>query len=504
MAAMATVGGAAVFLGRRYVDSSVRGAELTRSLQAVLALNRELSSDIQEQINMLHRQFEQPSPFFPYRFAQLNYALGEKQTRYLRLNIGAEERLTVESIRALQGELGVQSLLVFDELRLGNREQAVQYVSRIEDLRERIDKEFDALNRLQILRLQAALDASLSGVKQQHLVLVGLTATLAVALGWANWMLYRRVLRPARRGVAIATAALSGSDAARPEPTALHETEQLLAAVEALADSLARRQAELARLTERSARRVEDLQTELLRTQARAAAGSLVRGVAHELNNPLTAISGFAEAQKVKIESTRRDDDEIRVMTDILAQTERCRRIVANLADFAFDGETQAGSIPVNTAIERVLQLREYELKRKNIRLLRGYDPADPRVQAELRQVQQAVLYLINWAQEAVQTSGRPGWIRVSTSSGAGEVEVDVVAGDVAMTESPRPFGASEIQSDAASDTERGLYLCRVIVEGLRGRIQAMPTDVGACVRFSLPVGAGVGNESQEQQVFRA
>src|SRR5688572_1035193 len=76
---------------------SSEGARLTDNLQQTMTLSQALRQGINNQINLLLHQVEKPDPQFLEKFNALNFALGDKQTQYLKLDISEEERLAIEN-----------------------------------------------------------------------------------------------------------------------------------------------------------------------------------------------------------------------------------------------------------------------------------------------------------------------------------------------------------------------------------------------------------------------
>src|SRR5207253_3212382 len=109
-----------------------------------------------------------------------------------------------------------------------------------------------------------------------------------------------------------------------------------------------------------------------------SAVGQLVSGVAHELNNPLTTILGFSELLRVELSRQRADPAHVKRLEEIAHEADRCRRIVANLLQFARRQEPRFEPVKLNEVVERMACLREYELQTRNIALVRDYEPTDP------------------------------------------------------------------------------------------------------------------------------
>ena len=126
------------------------------------------------------------------------------------------------------------------------------------------------------------------------------------------------------------------------------------------------------------------IQSRLFHSERLAALGQMVSGVAHELNNALTSIIGYAQ----RVQRRTRGFEWEAEGGHILAEAERAKRIARNLLLFARGSKSERGPVNVNGIVERTLDMRAYELRLENIRVELDLDEGLPQARADAAQIQ--------------------------------------------------------------------------------------------------------------------
>jgi signal transduction histidine kinase/CheY-like chemotaxis protein len=158
------------------------------------------------------------------------------------------------------------------------------------------------------------------------------------------------------------------------------------------------------------------LRSRLPQTEKMAALGQLVSGIAHELNNPLTSILGYAQLLRGHSPGTEAGALEVQRIFD---EAQRAGAIVRNLLLFAREERPKQKRINLNEIVKQTAVLRDYVYRVENIRLALDLEPGLPPVLADAHQLQQVVLNLLMNAEQAMEHSRRGGAIRVRTWSAA-------------------------------------------------------------------------------------
>ena len=240
------------------------------------------------------------------------------------------------------------------------------------------------------------------------------------------------------------------------------------------------------------------LQERLLQSEKMASVGQLVSGVAHELNNPLTGVMGFAQLLLMR----DLDERSRREVETILGEAERAAKIVQNLLSFARRRKAEKELVDLNVLLQRVLELRSYDLRLKNISLEMDLDPQLTKTLADADQLQQVFFnIIINAEQAMLQAQGR-GRLTVR-SAGAGDRIRVVFADDgpgIARENLRRIFDPFFTTKD--SGTGLGLTIAYGIVEDHGGRITVdSAMGRGATFTLEMPVVPGPAQGPEEEEV---
>jgi two-component system NtrC family sensor kinase len=157
-------------------------------------------------------------------------------------------------------------------------------------------------------------------------------------------------------------------------------------------------------LLARNISREKELQGQLAQSEKLKAMGELVSGVAHELNNPLSGILGYAQLflSRPKEDWARRD------MERVEANARRCKKIVENLLTFARQSKSEKQSASLNEVIESVISLNEYPFSMDNVEMTRDFDPRVPQTLLDVSRWQQVFINLASNAREAMVGAGSP------------------------------------------------------------------------------------------------
>ena len=147
------------------------------------------------------------------------------------------------------------------------------------------------------------------------------------------------------------------------------------------------------------------LREQLYQSDKMAAIGLLLAGVAHELNNPMTAILGYAQMLDMSDMDPALKND----VSKVIEAANRCKKIIQNLLSFARKHGSEKSPSDMNQALRDIIALRAYELRVNNILIEEMYSEDVPFVHMDSHQMQQVFLNLLINAEHAIQDSGRRG-----------------------------------------------------------------------------------------------
>jgi PAS domain S-box-containing protein len=243
-----------------------------------------------------------------------------------------------------------------------------------------------------------------------------------------------------------------------------------------------------------------DLRDKLVHAEKMAAVGQLVSGVAHEVNNPLTAILGFADLlmENPEVPETARKD--LRV---ILLEAQRTKQIVQNLLSFARQMPPQRNPVQLNLILRRTIQLRSYDFTSHGVDVIEHLDEGLPDIIGDAHQLQQVFLNILNNAYDAVHEVGRPARIEIMSAKSGDAVEVSFCDNGYGISHPDKIFDPFFTTKEVGKGTGLGLSICYGIMKEHGGEILCHNNADGQgatfIVRFpaaphpaSLGVAAGV------------
>jgi PAS domain S-box-containing protein len=238
-------------------------------------------------------------------------------------------------------------------------------------------------------------------------------------------------------------------------------------------------------------RAYEDLrrtQEQLLQSEKMSAVGQLISGVAHELNNPLTAILGYAQLLESEQLDTRVQD----FIGKLHKQAQRTQKIVQNLLSFARQQKPKRIHVDLRSVMEDTIALRDYDLKVNNIQVHREFEPVLPSVVADPNQLEQVYLNIINNAADAMLDGARGGVLRVKIYSDNGHVVSEFHDSGPGIREPKHVFDPFYTTKRVGKGTGLGLSICYGIVKEHGGEITAQNhPQGGALLQVRIPVAVG-------------
>jgi two-component system NtrC family sensor kinase len=243
---------------------------------------------------------------------------------------------------------------------------------------------------------------------------------------------------------------------------------------------------EKVQLYEETCRAYEDLrrtQEQLLQSEKMSAMGQLISGVAHELNNPLTAILGYAQL----LEGTGLDDRSADYVAKLFKQAQRTHRVVQNLLSFARQRKPEKQEVDLRKVLEESLTLREYDLKVNNVSLEREFAADLPSVVGDPHQLEQVFLNIVNNALDAMVEGSGGGVLKVRVFKKDAHVCAEFDDSGPGIKDPGRIFDPFYTTKSVGKGTGLGLSICYGIVKEHGGEIVARNREEGGAtiaVRF--------------------
>ena len=239
------------------------------------------------------------------------------------------------------------------------------------------------------------------------------------------------------------------------------------------------------------------LQEQLLQSEKLAALGELTSGVAHELNNPLATVVGYAELLAL---DTQLPEGVKRKLATIHQEATRASHIVSNLLSYARRSSPEKSFVSLNDVVNATLEMRRYQLQNDNVRISTDLSEKAPAIWGDELQLQQVVLNIVNNAAQAVSNWRGSGeiriWTRPATLSGhaAARLIIEDNGPGIAPEHLRRVFDPFFTTKPTGEGTGLGMSIALRIISNHEGLIWA-ESRLGHGARFIIELPGAAGSE---------
>jgi signal transduction histidine kinase len=330
--------------------------------------------------------------------------------------------------------------------------------------------------------LLSSLEPALEQLRATQRVLLTVSLLGIVVSTLIIWLLVRKVTRPLRELRDGAEAVGRGDFSRRVAVASDDECGELAAEFNQMTENLRTSRQKL----EQTVESLKTTQAQLVQSEKLSAIGQFTAGVAHELNNPLTVVLGFAELMTMSdVDTTHRE-----YLNSILGAAERCKRIVQNLLSFARQHQPERKPEDLNQLVHTTIKFLHYQLHTSNIKVIQELAPDLPAVMADAHQLQQVFINLITNARQALEGCRPDGLLRITTEAVGEKVRVRFADNGPGIPAELllKVFDPFFTTKEVGKGTGLGLSLCYGIVNEHGGTIRVQsPPGTGAVFTIELP-----------------
>jgi len=231
------------------------------------------------------------------------------------------------------------------------------------------------------------------------------------------------------------------------------------------------------------------LEQQVVQSERLAAMGAMIGGVAHELNNPLTAIMGVSEL----LQDTETNEASRKQLAMLQQQARRAAEIVQNLTYFSRPPAPGKSRINLVEVVERTLNLHAYSLRKNNVTVDFLKEPGVPYAMGDPHQLMQIFLNLIVNAEQAIREVRDKGTLRIRLGKGDNSVWVSFHddGPGIAKENLASIFDPFYTTKRPGRGTGLGLSICKSVMKEHNGSVEAANSPEGGAVfTVTLPVSA--------------
>jgi PAS domain S-box-containing protein len=236
--------------------------------------------------------------------------------------------------------------------------------------------------------------------------------------------------------------------------------------------------------------RIQLLQDQLAHAARISLLGALAKGLAHELNQPLTAIGNYLETCRNFLSDVEDVPDGAReVLTEAGAEALRAAKVIQSLRKLVKPSQAKPLPASLNDLVTEVMEICAPHRRRAEVTLELQLEPELPMVEIDAVQIQQVILNLVNNAIDSMSDSAGRRVLTVTTARrGRDRVEVTVLDTGPGCPDGDVDALFTEFRTTKPSGLGLGLAICRYIVESHGGTLTGRTREAGGLAfTFSLP-----------------
>ena len=250
---------------------------------------------------------------------------------------------------------------------------------------------------------------------------------------------------------------------------------------------------------QRAELRMQEMQSELVHFSRLSAVGTMASALAHELNQPLTAVANYLEASRDLLDSPAPETREIlrEALSEAATQAVRAGEIVRKLRSYVSRGEVDARPVHLDQVVADAIALSRTSRERADIPVTVQQAESISRVMADPIQIQQVIINLIRNAMDAMSDlEDAHIAIRAMPDDDPGFVSIEVCDNGPGLSPEMKETIFKPFATTKAHGMGLGLSICQTIVEAHGGTIRAVSSPQGGtCFRFTLRKDAGKSQE---------
>jgi PAS domain S-box-containing protein len=226
--------------------------------------------------------------------------------------------------------------------------------------------------------------------------------------------------------------------------------------------------------------------------------GEMASSLAHELNQPLTAIANYSMGAVAMVKAGHTDMATLLpALEKAAAQAQRAGKIISRIRDFVKRSEPRRQNVPIQTIVDNAISLAEIHARKRQVEIVRHIPDQLPDVYADPILIEQVLLNLLKNGLESMDQAGL-NTLELDVSLHDNQIEVAVKDRGHGLAEPERLF--EPFFSTKSEGLGMGLNICRTIIESHHGRLWATNNPVGGTIfRFTLPCASNLEAEHSHQ-----